>query len=138
MELAEKDERLAALEGNMEGLQESFNETTERFTESTQKEKSLEQKLTEAQSVSEQLSDEVTTLRKKLVLESKGLSWQKHSPLLEGCSTEREMLDKLKSISHLSGANVNRLDTKKVLETLTEGQIISSRNNRLAGIISRV
>lgn len=131
IELEEKTARLTALEGNMEGLQENYNVTTE-------KERTLAQELEESQKVSERLEKEVLTLRKKLVLESKGLSWQKHGPLLEGCTTEREMLDKLKSISHYGSASVNRVDAKKVVESLTEGQLLAAKNNRLAGIVSRV
>jgi Prohead core protein serine protease len=122
--LQEKDSRLSSLEENMTKLQEQYNVTVEALNSKTGN--------------SEALNEEVVTLRKKLALESKGLSWKKYSPLLEGLTTEREIQDKLSSISHLSNGSRGHLDEKKVVRTLTESTSATSKSSRLSDIVSRV
>lgn len=119
----EKEERISSLNENMQSLQELYNQTVEQLTAAT--------------SNSEALNEEVVTLRKKLAIESRGLSWKKHSSLLEGLTTEREISDKLDSISNLS--NVSRtFASERVVKSLTESSSLSGHSSRLSSIISRV
>jgi uncharacterized phage infection (PIP) family protein YhgE len=117
--------RLEASDKRMEELQEGYNKLTD----------DLDTKVNE----SETLLEQVVVLRKKLALESRGLAWDKYSPILEGMTTDREISDKLKSLRHLT--NVSKgVDPQKVAESLQES--LATRNQtdnsrRLANIIAR-
>lgn len=123
LENADYETRLQSLEENMESLQEEYNNTT--------------QKLTEARAASESATEEVVTLRKRLAVESRGLSWKKYGPILEGLTTDREISTKLDSITHLSNSS-SRLSAERLAETLTESQVTEVNGRRLSNIISRV
>jgi chromosome segregation ATPase len=134
----ETEFRLDSLQKNMDDLQESYNDMASKLGEATEKLLGSEDKLKESVSLNESLSTEVVELRKRLAVEARGLSWDRYSTLLEGVTTDREISEKLDSLSHYSGSS-KRFDAKGLKDVLKESEVPQNdHSSSLRHIVSQV
>lgn len=120
--LSKRSNSLRGLTENMHSLQEAYNLLKETTVSKTSYEK---------------LASEVVELRKRLLVESKGMTYSQVRPFLEGATTEVEIKTRLESLPA-------RQAVKGVLTELfsEDSKLLESnkppRTSRLSEIISRV
>lgn len=81
--------------------------------------------------------DEIVELRKRLVVESRGLSYSQVRDLLEGTTTEKEMYTKLDALRTRSNPTVLR-DLRENSDSVSDEYRNRSKNSRLSNLISRI
>lgn len=125
-DLSDRETRLTSLRSNMERLQSSFNEMKET---------------TVLKSDYDKLMKETVELRKRLVVESRGLSYSQVRKMLEGATTEEEIKSRLDSIPKRRMSNNSVVEdlkesTERVSESFRESK--STVPTKLGTIISRI
>ena len=114
--------RINFLMSNMHKLQDSYNALVE--TTVSKKDYRAAQ-------------DEIVELRKRLVVESRGLSYSQVRDLLEGTTTEKEMYTKLDALRTRSNPTVLR-DLRENSDSVSDEYRNRSKNSRLSNLISRI
>lgn len=114
--------RINSLMSNMHKLQESYD----ALIETTVSKKDYRA-----------AKDEIVELRKRLVVESRGLSYSQVRDLLEGTTTEKEMYTKLDALRTRSNPTVLR-DLRENSDSVSDEYRNRSKNSRLSNLISRI
>lgn len=114
--------RINSLVSNMHKLQDSYN----ALVETTVSKKDYRA-----------AKDEIVELRKRLVVESRGLSYSQVRDLLEGTTTEKEMYTKLDALRTRSNPTVLR-DLRENSDSVSDEYRNRSKNSRLSNLISRI
>lgn len=118
---ADSSTRLSSLTSRMHRLQEAYN----TLVETTVSRKDYEV-----------LMAETVELRKKLAVESRGLSYSQVRDLLEGAMTEGEITSRLAALKGKRSSTV--LKDLNESSTIQDESLHRARGSRLSGIISRI
>lgn len=118
---ADSSTRLSSLTSRMHQLQEAYNTLAE--TTVSRKDYNV-------------LMAETVELRKKLAVESRGLSYSQVRDLLEGAMTEGEITSRLAALKGKRSSTV--LKDLNESSTIQDESLHRARGSRLSGIISRI
>ena len=126
-QLKETTESLTHLRKNMEELQDAYNKVVETTVPQTEIAK---------------LNEENLTLRKRLIVESKGLVYSQVQEMLEGATTEDEIKRKLDTLTSHARSKSSAIDdlreAAKVQRSASENVSGRRQQTALMDVISRV
>lgn len=123
--LSETRTALTSLQGNMTKIQDAYNSLVET---------------TVSRDSYTKLEEETVELRKRLAVESRGMTYSQVRDILEGATTTEEINKKLDSIRSRRSSSPIETITRSV-ESMNENrtnQIGSMKSNRLSDLVSRV
>lgn len=120
--LAESQASLNGLQGNMTKLQDSYNVLVET---------------TVSRDSYTKLEEETVELRRRLAVESRGMTYSQVRNILEGATTTEEINKRLDSVK-TSRVSSTLEDLQKSAISIHEGVTTPTKNSRLSELVSRV